>query len=116
MKDATRIRETKIFSVLMEVSIRLWINKEPHLSATVYDSIKNFADIKEDMHNVYLRAWRDLDYKWTTLSFISVDEVVFAVVNTWPPEWRTPNVVVHNEVGIRKQKVVAKKTSPTKVE
>jgi len=66
------------------------------------------------MHNVYIRAHRDPEQKWTTLPFIAIDDVVFSVIDTWPPEWRTPYVVVRDETKMQKQKVVAKRLAQQK--
>ena len=38
-KDVKWIRNTKIFWVLMEASIRMWINKRPRLSPMVHNSL-----------------------------------------------------------------------------
>ena len=56
---AMHIRKVKIFWIFMEASIRMWINKWLHLSLTVYDSLRSVANFKVDMHNVYIRAWKD---------------------------------------------------------
>lgn len=37
MKDAKRIHDNKIFWVLMEMNIRMWINRKPRLSPMVYN-------------------------------------------------------------------------------
>jgi len=37
MKDDAQVRESKVFSVLMEVSIRMAINLKPQLSPTVFE-------------------------------------------------------------------------------
>ena len=58
-KDATRIRDSKIFWVLMEMNIRMWINHKSQLSATIYNSLQSFAEFKADMHNIYIRACKD---------------------------------------------------------
>lgn len=58
-KDSMWIRETKIFWVLMEVSVWMWINRRPLLSPIVYNSLRRFADFKADMHNVYIKARND---------------------------------------------------------
>lgn len=43
----------------MDASIWMWINKRPYLSPTMYDSLRRFADFKKDMHNVYIKMWKD---------------------------------------------------------
>lgn len=42
------------------------------------------------------------------LPFISINEAIFAVLDTWPPEWYGPYVVGRNETTIQKQKDKAK--------
>lgn len=59
MKDAKRIRDTKIFRVLMEISIRMWINWRLHMSPMVYNSLQSFIDFKADMHNIFIKARKD---------------------------------------------------------
>ena len=41
-------------------------------------------------------------------SFIAIDEAIFAVLDTWPPEWRRLDAVGRDETIIQKQKVEAK--------
>lgn len=55
------------------------------LSPLVYDSLPSFTDFKVDMHIVYIRARKDLEQKWSTLPFITIDDIVFVVLDTWPP-------------------------------
>jgi len=75
---------------------------------SVYDSVNIFVDFKVDMHHVYIKAREDLEQKWTTLPFITIDDVVFTVLDTWPSKWHAPNAVVHDEVEIQRQKAAAK--------
>jgi len=58
-KEAKRIHDTKILWVLMEARICMWINRRPCLSPTVYNSLQSFAYFKVNMHNVYIRVWKD---------------------------------------------------------
>ena len=37
----------------------MWIKKWSRLSPIVYDGLRSFADFKVDMHNVYIKAWKD---------------------------------------------------------
>jgi len=84
-KDMKRIHETKVFWVLMEVRIQMWINRRPWLSPTVYTTLESIAEFKEDMHNIYVWAQRDPTKEWTKLLFIATDDAVFMVLETWPP-------------------------------
>jgi len=38
-KDVKRIRDNKIFWVLMEMNIQIWINQKPRLSPMVYNGL-----------------------------------------------------------------------------
>lgn len=86
----------------MEVSIRMWINRRPRLSHTVYDSLRSFVDFKADMHNMYIKAHKDLVQNWPKLPFIVIDDAIFAMVDSWPPEWCAPDLAVHNKTTIQK--------------
>lgn len=61
------------------------------------------------MHHVYIRAHKDPKQTWTTLPFISIDEAIFAVLDTWPLEWHGPYAVGRDEMTIQKQKAEAKR-------
>lgn len=59
-RNVQRIRDKKIFWVLMEMNIKMGINHKLQLSPTVYNSLQSFAEFKEYFHNVYIRAQKDL--------------------------------------------------------
>lgn len=40
------------------------------------------------MHNIYIKARKYLAQQWTKLPFLAIDDVIFIVLETWPPEWR----------------------------
>lgn len=86
----------------------MWINKRLHLSPTVHNSLQSFADIKDDMHNIYIRVRKDLAKQWTKLPFVAIDDVIFIVFETWPPEWNTPDLVELENVVAQKKKDNAK--------
>lgn len=65
----------------------MWINRRPLLCPTMYNSLRSFADFKVDMHNVYIKACKDLTQNWTKLPFIPIDDAIFSVLNPWPPKW-----------------------------
>lgn len=88
----------------MDANVRQWINAQPCLSNEIYESMKNIAEFKADMHCIYIRACKDPTRAWTSLPFVASDDVVDAVVDTWPPKWRGPEVVEHNEAAIWKLK------------
>ncbi len=76
----------------MEMNIRMGINRKPRLSPTVYNRLQSFVEFKVDFHHIYLRARKDLTKKWSELPFIATDDVIFDVLETWLPEWHTPDI------------------------
>lgn len=91
----------------------MWINRRPRLSPTVYNSLWSFANFKVDMHNVYIKACKDLTQTWTKLPFIAIDDTIFSVLESWPPEWRAPDLVEKDKTTTQKQKVASKCISPS---
>ena len=59
-KDAKQICESKIFWVFMEMNLRMGISHKPQLSPTIYNSLQGFAEFKANMHNIYIKACKDL--------------------------------------------------------
>lgn len=92
----------------MEAIIWVWTTKWPRLSTAVYNSVKGFVEFKADMHHVYIRAWKDLEKKWTTLPFIVIDDTVFVVHDMWPHEWHALDLVARDEMEIQIQKAILK--------
>lgn len=80
----------------------MWIHKWPHLSPTVYDSIWNFADFKADMHNVYIKVRNDPEQNWTKILFIAIDDAIYVVLASWPPEWHTLDLATCGEATIQR--------------
>lgn len=89
-RDAQRIRERKIFWVLMEMNIRMGINRKLWLSSMVYNSMQSFVKFKANFHHVFIRVWKDPTKTWNELPYLETDDVIFAVLESWSPEWRTP--------------------------
>lgn len=87
-KDATRIREIKVFWAFIEENLRTWINRRLHFSSTIYNSLQSAAEFKADMHNMYIRARKDPTQKWVKLPFIATNDAIFEVMASWSPEWR----------------------------
>jgi len=75
----------------------MWINKRLRLSPTVYDSLQSFVDFKVDMHDVYIKVHKDTTQNWTKLPFIVIDDVVFTMLDSWPPEWHAPDLAARDE-------------------
>lgn len=86
-KDVQRIRDNKIFWVFMEMNIRNGINHKVQLSTTVYNNLHSFMEFKVEFHHVYIRAHKDLAKTWHELPYLSMDDVIFAVLKSWPPKW-----------------------------
>ena len=42
--------------------------------------------------------------QWTKLPFIATDDVIFTVLETWPPEWHTPDLVELEKTTTQKRK------------
>lgn len=51
-KDVERVKESKIFLVLMEASIHVAIKCKPRLSPTVYEQLSGYAKFKADFHYI----------------------------------------------------------------
>jgi len=86
-RDAQRIRESKIFLVLMEMNIKMGINCKPRLSLTVYNSLQIFTEFKADFHHVFIKVQKDPTQTWRELPYL-VTDVIFEVLESWPSEWR----------------------------
>jgi len=54
--DTERIRNIKIFWVLMDMTVHQWITQLPHLTDEIYESIEHISKFKEDMHHVYIKV------------------------------------------------------------
>lgn len=58
-KDATRIHDSKIFWVFMEMNLGMGINCKLLLSPTVYNNLQSFVEFKVDIHNIYIKACKN---------------------------------------------------------
>lgn len=43
-----------------------------------------------DFHHVYISAQKNLVKKWNELPYRATDDVIFDVLEAWPPEWCAP--------------------------
>lgn len=77
----------------MEMNLRMGINRKSWLLPTIYNNLQSFAEFKANLHNIYIRACKDLAKKWSELSFVAIDDVIFDVLETWPPEWRAQKIM-----------------------
>jgi len=78
----------------MEKNLRMGINRKLWLSPIVYNSLQSFVEFNVDIHNIYIRAHKDLTKQWRELPFVSTNNVIFNVLETWPLEWCTLNIVI----------------------
>ena len=88
-KDMQRVRDSKIFWILMEMNIRMAINRKPWLSPTVFDNLQGYAEFKVDFHHVAIRARKDPTQKWYDLPSLAMDDTIDVVLDRWPAEWHT---------------------------
>lgn len=47
---------------------------------------------------------KDLAKKWSELPFIATDDVIFNVLDTWPPEWHTLDIIPVEKFVAQKKK------------
>ena len=60
------------------------------------------------MHNIYIRVQKYPVKQWMKLPFVATDHAIFTVLETWAPEWRTPNLAEFEKVEAQKKKDDAK--------
>jgi len=82
----------------MEASVWMWINRRLHLSPTMYNITRSFADFKAYMHNLYIKVGKDPRQTWTKLSFITIDDAIFSILESWPTEWCILDVVEKDRI------------------
>lgn len=92
----------------MEVSIWMWINKRLIVSPMMYNILNSFAEFKADMHNIYIRARKDVVKQWMKLASIATDDAIFTVLETWPLEWHAPDLTELEKATSQKKKDDAK--------
>lgn len=51
------------------------------------------TEFKANMHNLYVREHKDPTRKWVKLPFIAMDDAIFTMMESWPLEWLTPDLV-----------------------
>jgi len=71
----------------MEMNIRMGINRKPRLSPIVYNSLQSFVEFKANFCHVFIRAWKDPTKTWHDLPYLATNDVIFAVLESWPLEW-----------------------------
>ena len=111
-KDVQRIKDSKIFWVFMEMNIIMGINRNLWLSPIVYNNLHSFTVFKVDFHHVYIRVRKDPVKKWNELPYLAIDDVIFAVLESWSLEWRAPaNSMMESEKSIAQRKKEEEKLS-----
>jgi len=53
----------------------------------MYASLQSFTEFKVDFHHVFIKAQKDPMKIWHNLPCIVIDDVIFAVLESWPSEW-----------------------------
>lgn len=88
-KGVARVKDARIFWVLMEASIHTVINHKPRLSSTVFEQLSGYVEFKANFHCVSVRVWKDLKKKWYDIPYLAMDDATAMVLESWPSEWRT---------------------------
>lgn len=60
------------------------------------------------MHNVYIKARKDSAWNYNKLPFIVIDDAIFCMLESWPTEWRAPNLVEQDRTMTQKKKDATK--------
>lgn len=104
-KDAEQVRESKVFWVLMEMSINMAINCKPRLSQNVFEQLSGYVEFKVEFHCISIRARKDLEQKWHDLPYLATDDAIAVVLDHWPAEWRmASDFSVGSSTSTRKKK------------
>jgi len=56
------------------------------------------------MHNIFIKVHQDSAKQQTKLLFIATNNTIFVVLETWPPEWRAPDLTELEKVIAQKKK------------
>ena len=89
----------------MEMNIRMGINYKTWLLRMVYNSLQRFIEFKAYFHHVYIKARKNPMKTWCELPYLVTDDIIFAVLESWLPEWCAPaNSVVEAENSTAQQK------------
>ena len=62
------------------------------------------VEFKADMHNLYIRAPKGPAQKWVKLLFIATDDAIFVIMESWPSEWRAPDLAAMEKIATQQQK------------
>jgi len=86
IKDPERIKESKIFWILVEMDLHIVISQWPRLSPTLFEQLRAFTEFKAEFHNVYIWARRDPKQIWHKLPYLVSETDVQEIVGSWPVE------------------------------
>jgi len=56
MKDPQRVKDNKVFWILMEMSIHMAINYKSWLSPTIFEKLQEYVEFKADFHHVSMHV------------------------------------------------------------
>lgn len=80
-KEAQRIKDIKIYWILMEMNIHMAINHKLQLSSTVYTNLQGYAKFKSNFHHVSIRVQKDPPWKWYDFPYLEMDDAIDAVLD-----------------------------------
>jgi len=80
-KHQQRVKESKVFWIMMEMNIHMTINHKLQLSPTIYDQLVEYVEFKADLHQVSVRVWKDPKKKWYDLPYLATKDTITAVVD-----------------------------------
>lgn len=86
-KDAQRVRDNKVFWILMEINVRMAISRKLRFSPMLYANLQGYVEFKADFHRVSIMAWKDHAHKWYDLPYLETDDAIDAVLDQWLVEW-----------------------------
>lgn len=94
-KDVQRIKDNKIFWILMDMNICMAINRKLWLSPMAFSNMRGYAEFKVYFHHVSIRACKQFAQIRYNLPYLATDYAIDAVLDHWPTKWITPaNLVV----------------------
>lgn len=88
-KDPQRVKDNKVFWILMEMNIHMAINRKPWLLPTIFDQIAEYVEFKMDFHHGFMHAQKDPKKKWYDLPYLATEDMIATVLDYWPIDWCT---------------------------
>lgn len=64
----------------------------------VHNILQSMTKLKADMHNLYFRVCKDPMTKWLKLPFIAMNDAIFVIMESWPLEWCSSDLVEMEKV------------------